>query len=359
MNFFLRIWNCKQQGIQFLLYSIVCLVLLSCSDETVLIEAELQEIETISTEWEVATWYDFKKAVISHTWDDNTRNQLSHALPLYNEFGFKASFFITAGWSPDWSGFRTALLQGHEVSSHTMTHPYIYSDSIVENRFELGESRRMIIENMQTKYPMTFAYPYCYVEDIAMMEDYYIAARGCSNEIVPNVIENFMNIGSFIGGTSTQYQTAADFNEIAEKALVEDAWSVYTFHTIDDPTGWSPITSEDLRSHLEYLKTHDDLYWVDTFINVVKYAKERQAVEIIPTENANGTISALITDGLQNNIYNAPLTFKKEIPSIWPNCKIYQGSRELSYQTLVDDSKTYVIFNAIPDRGEVRIERDF
>jgi peptidoglycan/xylan/chitin deacetylase (PgdA/CDA1 family) len=353
-NFFLSIVS--RQNV--LRIGFVAIMFITSCSEVDFEEKSLGSFEPISNNWEVATWKDFKQAAISHTWDDNSANQLTLALPMYNEYDFKATFFITPSWFPDWSGFRNALNQGHEVSSHSMTHPFIYGDSLFQTRYELGESKRIIMENMQRKYPITFSYPFCYVDDIDMMEDYYIAARGCSNQVVYSTIENFMNIGSFILGEMSNYNSDEDFNEIAEKALMENAWSVDTFHAIDNNNAWSPINSNDLRTHLKYLNENRDVYWVDTFANVVKYVKARQQIRIVPTENSTTIISAEIWDDFDDDIYNIPLTFKKEIPKSWSVLSVYHGDEEISHQRVRQSSKTYVIFDVIPDGREVRILLD-
>ena len=275
---------------------------------------------------------------------------------MYDEYNFKTTLFIVPGWSPNWSGFRNARNNGHEIASHSMTHPFIYRDSLNQNRYELGESKRMIMEHMQSEYAMTFSYPFCHAEDIAMMKEYYIAARGCSNQIVSNTVEDFMNIGSFIVGAAGQYRTYEDFNEIAEKALAENGWSVYTFHSIDNPDGWSMVTSEDLRGHLDYLNEHRDVYWVDTFINVSKYAKERQYLEVIPTENSSSTMEVRIADHLNDDIYNIPLTFKKEVPQDWMTLSVLKDEEEIPYRRIIESSKTYVVFETVPDGGEIKIQ---
>jgi spermidine/putrescine-binding protein len=46
----------------------------------------------IAPEYEVATWHGFKPAAVSYTFDDNTSKQLPVAIPLFNQYNFKATF---------------------------------------------------------------------------------------------------------------------------------------------------------------------------------------------------------------------------------------------------------------------------
>lgn len=62
---------------------------------TLIASAEQPEPRT-----EITKWQDGKQAAISLTFDDNSINQFRVAMPLLNERGFKATFFIITGRVP-------------------------------------------------------------------------------------------------------------------------------------------------------------------------------------------------------------------------------------------------------------------
>lgn len=311
---------------------------------------------SISQNWEIAIWKDFSKSAISHTWDDNTSKQLSTAMPIYDEFNFKTTFFVANLWNPDWSKLKEASNNEHEIGSHTLTHTSFDEQSIDEIKIELEESKRIINEKMGNENCVSFAYPYCTLPiGFNQIENYYIAARVCNGSIVSNSLTNFVNVSSFLCGTESNNTTAANFNAIADNAVDQKGWGVYLFHGIDDDGGWSPIESTELREHLIYLNANKDNFWVATFGDVVKYMKERQNAILNQTNETGNQISASLTDDLNNTIYNYPLTIKKEIPQSWGNIIVKQNNQTIDFQTFTIDSKKYVTFEAIPDVGEIQI----
>src|SRR5690554_8232597 len=74
----------------------------------------------VESPFEVGTWGNFCDGAISHTFDDNTAGQISSAQPLFDEKGFKMTFFICTGWGADWDNLKKAFEKGHEIGSHTV-----------------------------------------------------------------------------------------------------------------------------------------------------------------------------------------------------------------------------------------------
>ena len=76
----------------------------------------------------ITTWPDNRKGAVSLGFDDGCPSHLSVAVPALNARGFKGTFFLMSGdgsWSPDWNAWRDVAAQGHEIGSHTKTHPWL------------------------------------------------------------------------------------------------------------------------------------------------------------------------------------------------------------------------------------------
>lgn len=313
------------------------------------------ELNLISDSYEVADWKNFAEAAISHTWDDNTAKQLTVAVPIYNAYNFKATFFVTTDWVTDWNGMRNAAIKGHEIASHSISHASFAESTKTEITKELKGSQSKINSEITNQSCLTVAYPYCKNESYNLTNQYYIAARDCSGQVVPKTPNDFMNISSFSCGTESSAKTAEDFNAIAQKALLKNGWSVYLYHGIDNDGGYSPIESQELKEHLSFLENNKEVYWVDTFLNVIKYIKERDALSIKQTSKTNETITVDFTDNLDDSVYNYPITIKKEIPTSWTNVKLSQNNTTITYKIVVENEKKYIIFNIVPDQGTVTI----
>ena len=88
------------------------------------------------------------------TFDDGHLSQHSHALPLLERHGIRATFFVTAGWIGtrenymSWQNLRELRELGHQVQSHTWSHPMLTHCSDSELEKELLHSRKEIEGNV-------------------------------------------------------------------------------------------------------------------------------------------------------------------------------------------------------------------
>ena len=91
---------------------------------------------TIPAPYELATWRGFRASAVSYTFDDNSPKQFSVAQPMLDAKGFHATFFCIVGnlSASQWTTIENASVQGHEVGSHTLTHPDLtYEWSVTKN----------------------------------------------------------------------------------------------------------------------------------------------------------------------------------------------------------------------------------
>jgi peptidoglycan/xylan/chitin deacetylase (PgdA/CDA1 family) len=109
-----------------------------------------------------------KSVVIS--FDDGRRNQLENALPILDELGLKATFFVFTN-APDrnpnyftWDEIRSLEAAGHEIGSHTRLHAYLTKaddETLVE---ELEGSQSDFEENLGHRVA-AIAYPFGLSDD--------------------------------------------------------------------------------------------------------------------------------------------------------------------------------------------------
>ena len=309
--------------------------------------------QTVDDGYEVGTWHGFRDAAVTHTFDDNTSNQVPVAIPLLDEFGFDATFFVVTNWGPNWTGFAAAAANGHEIASHTVTHPQLPSLTNEEQADELATSRSVILANVPDTETLTLAYPYCSRGADAVTNATYIAARGCSGQIVPSTPTDFLNISSIIVGSEGSVQTATDLNGRAVAAAGSGGWVVFLLHGIDGDGGYSPTESDELRSHLEYLDANRDRFWVDTFGNVVRYIRERDAASIAEVSATDDALTVQVTDDLDDAVYDLPITIRRALPDGWEAATVTQDGEPVPAAIIEAETQTYVEFDAVPDAGAV------
>lgn len=313
---------------------------------------------TVDRPYEVGTWPGFRSAAISYTFDDGCSNQLALAIPMFNEFGFKLTLFTITSWSPDWTALQDAASKGHEVASHTVTHPSLSGMTIEEQTAELKNSQDDINAHITGPKCVTLAYPYCAVGNGFVCEQYYIAARGCQGFIEAGTPGDFMNISSLICGELGSVKTAADFNGRFDSVAASKGWCVFLIHGIDNDGGYSPLPSDALRAGLQYLDARRSTFWVSTFGNVVRYVRERNAVSVKELASDETHIAVLATDSLDDAIYNDPVTLRRPLPSGWPSARVVQNGRVIGTQMMTEARGTKcIVFDVVPDGGVVVLSK--
>jgi oligosaccharide reducing-end xylanase len=316
---------------------------------------------TIETPYEVGTWPGFRSAAISYTFDDGCTNQFTKAIPMFDEFDFKLTLFTVTSWSPNWTALQNAASVGHEVASHTVTHPYLNKMTIEQQTAELKNSQDVINTHITGCKCVTLAYPYCVPSDQALTSQYYIAARHCQGYIEKSTPANFYQISSLICGNVGSVKTVTDFNARFESTATSKGWCVLLIHGIDNDGGYSPLPSTTLRASLEYLAARKDKFWVTTFGNVVRYIKERDDVSVKESSNTDTRITLQVTDTLDNAIYNYPVTIRRPLPQGWSTAYVLQNGKMVDANIVEVDSNAvrhpqaekYVMFDIVPDGNDV------
>lgn len=312
---------------------------------------------TIDPPYEVGTWPGFRQAAISYTFDDGCSNQSAIALPMFNQFGFKMTLFTVTSWSPNWTFLQTAAAQGHEVASHTVTHPSLSGMALADQTIELKDSKDAIESHIPDRKCLTLAYPYCVPSSLALTTQYYIAARHCQGSIEPSTPKDFYQISSIICGSAGSVTTAGDFSVRFQSTANSNGWCVFLIHGIDNDGGYSPLSSVELRASLAYLIARTGTFWVATFADSVRYIRERNAVSVQESSNRGTSMTLRVTDTLDDAIYNLPVTLRRPLPPGWPAASVSQNGRTVAAAVVTVNSLTYTVFDAVPDAGDVILSK--
>jgi Polysaccharide deacetylase/Secretion system C-terminal sorting domain len=309
----------------------------------------------INPAYKIATWQGFATSAVSYTWDDNTVKQLTVAKPLFDKFNFKATFFIVTYWVTSWRDYQAAANSGHEIASHTKSHPNFGSLNETEMTEELGGSKNAINGNLTGNPCTTVAYPFCVAVSDSQARAHYISARTCQGSIEPPTPANMMRVSSILCGNQGSIQTAENFNTKVNSALPSKGWVVFLLHGIDNDGGFSPIAATELDSHLTYMNQRRSDFWVATYENVVKYIRERNESKLVELSNVNDSIVFSLTHSL-GTIYNVPVSLERSIPSAWQSTVVMQGNNKL-LSTIIDVNGVKILrFNALPNAENITIK---
>ncbi len=317
--------------------------------------------QSVAPPYEVGTWQGFRTAAVSFTFDDGCPNQFSAAIPMFNRLGFQLTLFTVTDsnwrWPADWSKLLSAAANGHEVASHTVTHANFGGTSDSLQIKELRDSQEEINARIPGRRCITLAYPFCASGNTSIVAQYYIAARICSGLIESSTPSDFMNISSITCGTEGPVNTTQSFINTAGSAVDSKGWCVLMLHGLDNDGSWSPFSSDTLRKCLEYLSSNPDKFWVSTFGNVVRYIKERNSVSVSEKSVTDTCLTVLVTDTLDNSVFNVPITLRRRLPNGWIYVTITQNRLPVDSRIVNIDGVQIVQFDAVPDGGDVVITK--
>jgi len=301
----------------------------------------------VPSPYELATWRGFRACAISYTFDDNSPKQFLVAQPMFDAKGFHATFFCIVGsLSPSqWSTIESASSKGHEIGSHTLTHPDL--TKITDAQVITEESgSKSLIESHTGKKCVSIAYPYCTVPKESITSESYPFARSCNESLVPSTPADFLSIGA-MGSHSTQMNTASD------DAASSGSWLVWLIHGIDDDPACCPIASSVLQSNLNYVAANTNKWWIETFGNVCRYIQERNASVLTVVSNGTTNITLRLTNSLDSTIFNYPVTLRRPMPSGWPAAGITQNGAAVPGQVVNGN----LMFDVVPNGGDIVLSK--
>lgn len=312
----------------------------------------------INPKYQVGTWADFKTCAITYTFDDGCANQFTKAIPIFDEFGYKLTLFTVTDWVQNWDDLLKAATNGHEVASHTVTHPSFKKITLDKQKTEIETSVRIINTKIGQPICLTMATPYSDQGSDELLSKNFVAVRGCQGFIEGKTPGNMMNVSSVICGTQGPVKGTKDFKEKADQAAGIGGWLVYLLHGIDNDGGYSPVVSDTLKASLQYLKANDQKFWVSTFGNQAKYIRERDCVSVKENSVSKKSISINVSDTLKNNQwYDYPLSFRRALPKGWKSATVAQNGKHVNSTVVKANSANYIQFNAVPDGGEVVLKK--
>ncbi len=239
------------------------------------------------------SWPNGAKAAVSLAYDDALPSQLDTAIPQLNAVGLKGSFYLPLSADTiqkrlaDW---RAAAAQGHELGNHSLFHQCAKS---LPNRGWVSQDRDLdqtpasrlvaeirlgsaFLQAIDGKTQRTFTAP-C-TDQLAGGTPY-----------LPLLKQDFVAMKTIVGGVVDDMQqlnihavpviapsevTGAQLINWVKAAGAKGTMVNFTFHGIGgDHLQISAAAHAEL---LQFLASHKDEYWTDTFLNLMLHVKTQQ-----------------------------------------------------------------------------------
>ena len=307
---------------------------------------------------EIGTWAGFRKGAASFTFDDGAPSHVSDAGPMFDKYGYKATFNLVTGWNPDWSGFGNMAKNGHEIASHSDSHGQNMSG-------EEASSKRTISGKIQQKYGIiTVAYPNCNVPNESAVLQNYIVGRICngswqsiSDDMGKDGPANWAKVPAIMTGSENGINNTNGFTSKMQGVVSKSGWVAFLTHGFqgknNGSANYSPTDINAIDGALKWAQQNDKDIWVAPMGYVAMYIKERKASQASATTNG-GSITVKLTHSIADDIskYDYPLSLRVKSDMAKPTVK--QGDATL--EAKVDGG--YIYFDAVPNGGDIVISGD-
>lgn len=203
----------------------------------------------------------FEEPLVTVTFDDGWESAYSVAGPIMSQYNIASTQYILPSQftSPNYMSVAQAKSMkeaGHEITSHTYTHPNLTHISQGEVVKELDLSLQVLKKlKLSDNDKLNFAPPNGAVNEqaIAEIKTRFFSSRNVNGDLANDVSSNDINVkGSFnryniIGYSVGEYTTDEQFKQALEFAKRRNAWFVPVYHQVDssaDPYSVSPETFE-------------------------------------------------------------------------------------------------------------------
>jgi peptidoglycan/xylan/chitin deacetylase (PgdA/CDA1 family) len=310
----------------------------------------------------ICNWDNDKKAAVVLTFDDWSSAHYHLVTPELKSRNINATFFIPTNAVSDWSQLQTEVSDGNEIANHSKSHPDLTKVTAAEKMDEIRGAKTLIDQNVTGRTTTTYAYPYGnFNSEIidSLINSGHIASRG--------VWPSSMNYTYDFATKNADYYNILTYG-MNENATIDDFYTqiknvmngggllTYLFHCIVNTTypasscGTAAIELEVFKKHIDTLVFEKNNVWITTFEKAIKYHREKKSASLSEIQAPNGVQWVLnLTDTLNNNIFNLPLTIKLKMNGVDYN-QVLQNGNPVTIDNIKNDTIT---FHAVPDGGQI------
>lgn len=238
-------------------------------------------------------WPEGKRAAVSLAYDDALDSQLDHAIPALDRYGFKGSFYLQLSREPvlkrlpEW---RAAAAEGHELGNHTLFHQcqaslpdrgWVEPQRNLDTTTKAQMADQVVLANTmlhaidgKTRRTLTVPCGDHQARDgdyLPLVRDQFVGIKVGEGGVIPDMdtLDPLaVPVEAPVGLSGAQL--IAQVEEAARRGTMIN----FTFHGVGGD--YLTTSSQAHAELLAYLAAHRDVYWVDTFLNVMTYVRSQQ-----------------------------------------------------------------------------------
>jgi peptidoglycan/xylan/chitin deacetylase (PgdA/CDA1 family) len=263
-----------------------------------------------------------------------------------------------------WDEIRRHAASGHEMGSHTITHPRLDALDEPNIRYELEQSRAELREQLGVKHTFSAEAPFG-IEDERVMDLAFGIYPALRNRMPHGWLEE-LNRSSQRDPMASRRPYVQWQRGILTRTTMEQTrswiettrtsgriWLVLVIHGVEG-IGWEAVTRATLTTLFDDLSKSQDRLWVATFQDVTKYLRERMSATVSAAES-DGTIRVTLTHTLDPALYDLPLTLQTRVSDTWTRARVEQGGTVTTVPVTRGAGGPTVTYQAVPNAAPVLI----
>jgi hypothetical protein len=314
----------------------------------------------------VTTWFNDATAAYSLTFDDFHASHFRFAdssltsKGLVGTFGIIVSTVITYCTEPGWNTcqeLKDMQAMGHEVCSHTYTHPRLPDCTDPELEHELLGSMNWIDSILPDQKCLYLIFPGCAADArvISTAKSYgYISQRGCTYEDFHRYPASLPSYDLLRSSYANGSRTADNWNQLVDSILADGGFTQVMLHSVNS-NGFDNVPLDVWEAHTDYVaqKVNSGELWQPGASAIIQYARERDEANVqLIASGSNYTIEIGLTDTIADSLWFHELTLITEVPSTWDTATVYQGGVSVGTFPVVNSE---IMYNVVPDAGLIGI----
>ena len=261
-----------------------------------------------------------------------------------------------------------------KIVCHSMTHKkyasgsgssfVIDEDRLYEEIVESGELLRTLFPDQKVlTYAMTGNPSSVGVEDWSLreeerklIEEYYIGGRfGTDGSPVAFANADYSSLPYATLSTASLNEMITKVNKCADEGKFYIVFNHYVIEkealAVLGEASWTSIETMDALCAAVAARQNDGSLWCAHFEDAVMYMRERETASL-SVSIVDGAIKIVLTDEMDDAIYNHDLTVRINLPEGTEAVKLVQGDRVTYVKAMTDANGTYAYLNVKPDGGE-------
>ncbi len=265
-----------------------------------------------------------------------------------------------------WNILRKAYKEGHEIADHTVSHPYMPVMDKANILYEIEKCSKDIEDHLSIKRVLSVECPYG-IDDKRVLSYVYPEFPFVRNDLQDKFIKEILRgePGEPISKDEeyVQWQRGPVTNTPTDKmeewidtTIKDDAWLVLVFHGVEG-IGWEAIPKEKYEKYFDYIKAKEKHLWVATFQDAYKYIRERMNTKV-KSESRSGKVTVNLSNTLNQDVYDLPITLKTIVPESWQSVRIQQGENRSDVKVQKESSKAFIQYRSIPNSSKIIITKN-